>query len=352
MLPLYLASAIVIRHDKPDTAYLVPRSQYPAVVRISGMAEGTLIGSRHVLTAAHVVEFMNPFTASVRVSGKTYGVKTALYHPLAKSRNFRKRIDLAILVLAEPVQGISPVPLYAKSDESGQVMALVGAGMTGTGITGMRNYDFKTRRAHNRVDRATDQHLILRFDRPGKGALDDEGIGGDGDSGSPAFLLVNGKPVLAGVTNKNEPAEGGKIGGYDSEGFYARVSTQRKWILDTMNGAKAENWGWSVPAKSLPPGALANCVSDFFKAFNSGTRSSITGFYTKWSANPKGKDPWPETEKQIAVLGKLSPGQYALGPSNRLLVAAKAAKAKRGTLIEFYMTGANPQRLVLIRGLR
>lgn len=340
MIPLLLASAIVIRHDKPDATYLVARSKHPAVTRINGMAEGTLVGDRWVLTAAHVVTFFTPFTAVVEVGDQRYRVKNVLYHPLAKSPNFRKRIDLALLVLDKPVKGVAPIPLYAKQDEVGQIATLIGAGMTGTGFTGMKVYDRKTRLAQNKVDRANSQHLIMSFSHPSQGALPNEGTGGEGDSGSPAFLIQNGRWFLAGVTNKTEPAEGGPIAGYGSEGFYSRVSLQRQWILDTMNGKKARDWGWSAPVAKMPPSVKATCVAAYFQALKS--EKAKKDFVVAWATpNQQTATWWKNTP--------LTPGHYTTGPNNRILVAAKSPQTKQVVLIDFYFTDSNPPKLLQVK---
>jgi hypothetical protein len=338
---------MVIRHDKPDTDYLVPRSRFSFMARVNGVAEGSLIGDKWVITAAHVARHMHPFNDRVAVGGVTYRAKKVLFHPEAKSFNFRRRIDMALVLLDRPVKGIAPIPLYSKSDETGQVASMVGAGMTGTGKTGMKVYDFKTRLARNRIESVTDQHITMRYDRDG---LPNEGIPGDGDSGCPAFFVMNGKPILVGIDKKNEPADDGIVAGYGSEGVFVRISTQRKWILDTMAGKKAPDWGWTARMKSLPASPEATCVADFFRSFNAATREAADEFLRKWpsESSASAAERWKSRKALIDRLGPLIPKEYAVGPNRWHMAGATSAKGKP-VLVDFSFAAGKPPKLIQVR---
>jgi len=345
VIPYLLASTIVIRHDKPDTDYLVSRGKYPAAARVCNMAEGTLVGPRHVLTAAHVVDYMNPFHAFVHLGGKRYEVSKALYHPLAKTNNFRKRIDLAILVLAKPVTGINPIPIYPLSDETGQIATLFGSGTTGNGRTGESKYDRLARAAQNRIDEVSSQFLKVTFDPPGKG-LPTEGVTGNGDSGGPAYLTLKGKTYLAGVTHKNEPREGGPVAGYHSMGVYVRTGPQKQWVSEAMTGKNVVPWGWQAPTTTLKPSQEAKCVADYFAMLSQGTAEAA--FDKRWPRQIKGV---ADAKSLRTRLGALSPTRYSQGANGRLLVLATSAKLKRQVLCEFHFDPATPGKLVQIRVL-
>lgn len=299
------------------------------------MAEGSLVGPRHVLTAAHVVNYMHPFNSFVRVRGKVYDVSTALYHPTARTNNFRKRVDMAMLVLDKPVEGVKPVPLYPGSDEVGKVATIFGSGKTGTGKTGMVRYDGRPRVAHNKIEKTSDRLIEILFDAPGKG-LPDEGVGGEGDSGGPAYILHQGKLHLAGVANKNEPVEGGIVAGYGSSGVYARVSTQRAWIKEVLGGKAANDWGWRKPTSTLPKSSRSAAIADYFAAFNKNSPPTDEAFIRKWGIPKSTPDKFGLDRNQTGI----SATHYCDGPNNRTLALAKNTKLKKSVLFDFYFDPA------------
>src|SRR5262245_26103184 len=75
------AQAIMRRHDAPDSAYraLVP-SVHPCCV-VGGIANGTLVGPRWVLTAAHVADGVSPFRKLVHIGGVDVPFDSIRYHP-------------------------------------------------------------------------------------------------------------------------------------------------------------------------------------------------------------------------------------------------------------------------------
>jgi hypothetical protein len=83
ILALILGSTIIIRHDRPDAAYLELGERYGhAVAHVEERAEGTLVAPRWVLTAAHVIEASGPFDAPyVILGGERYAVERIVLHP-------------------------------------------------------------------------------------------------------------------------------------------------------------------------------------------------------------------------------------------------------------------------------
>ncbi len=120
--------------------------------------------------------------------------------------------------------------------------------MTGTGLTGSIDYDGKKRACTTRVeDLADGRLLILEFLAP-PNATPLEGTGGPGDSGSGAFIMVEGEYFLAGVGSFGSDFNGDGIeNGYGDLDGYARISIAYDWILSTTGigrtAVQPTSWG-------------------------------------------------------------------------------------------------------------
>ncbi len=82
-LELSAASAVVIRHDVPDSAYLVPASEFPALVDLPHEGHGILISDQWVVSAAHATQW-HP-VSHVMINGKWRSVEKLIVHPGYKS---------------------------------------------------------------------------------------------------------------------------------------------------------------------------------------------------------------------------------------------------------------------------
>lgn len=241
------ASAIVVRHDVPDAAYIAGESGFPAVFSLYRTRAGhrdcmaTLIGPRHALTAAHCTEVKKLRDAAgpgkegypVEIGGREAVVEAVIHAP---ARSDGTRPDIAILRLRSPVAHVKPMPLPTDGSEVGRIVQIPGWGGKGNGRTGALASDGVFRVAENRVERAESGRLYWTFDDPSKGtALSLEGISGPGDSGGPALLLGPDGWYVAGVSSAQRTM-GGPEGVYGVEEVFVRVSDFVEWIEASMAG--------------------------------------------------------------------------------------------------------------------
>lgn len=282
-LPLAtLGPDIVIRHDRPDSAYLELGARYADVLaHVEDRAEGTIVAPRWVLTAGHVAEPIGPFDVPfVTIRGERYGVEKILIHPNWEEswdrarggpRELLSSRDLALLKLDRPVQNVRPVVPYRGRDEQGMALTILGRGKTGTGATGaVGGKGTVVRGATNRVSGATETALLTIFDVDGD-ATELEGAGAAGDSGGPALVERGDTLYVVGVSSAGTGMSGYAM--YGTLDIYTRVSSFADWIDSTIAADPPPTVDWSPPVRldpavtrfpETPAGRLAH---DFFATF-------------------------------------------------------------------------------------
>jgi|GEM_PF-2548921 len=223
------AQAIIVRHDVEDARYVVDDADYPAVVDLfePGDCLGTLIHESFLLTVAHCATDLQA-GGQLAVAGEMHEIAEVLLHPKWTDA---EAFDVGLVRFVEPVVGVAPIPLYRAHDEVGQMLTLVGRGITATGREGEAGgtTDGKLRAATNEVVEADGHFLRIVFDRPGEGATKLEGVGASGDSGGPAFLDVDGVRYLAGLNSWGDDCSA-EVGEYDAADNQTRVSGFTAWI--------------------------------------------------------------------------------------------------------------------------
>jgi hypothetical protein len=232
------AQAIVTRDDVEDSAFLTLGQHYaPTTIRFRRAASpeepgdaGTLIGARWILTAAHVAAGLAAGDFA-DVAGASRKIARVVLHPQWRG-DADFRVDIALVELTAPVHDVVPAEIYRRSDEAGAVATVAGRGGVGTGLTGPVEEDGRLRAATNRVELVEGSILRFRFDGPADPDVTAlEGISGPGDSGGPAYIVSNGKVLIAGVSSaQSARPTGGLRGRYGVLEFYARVSYFADWI--------------------------------------------------------------------------------------------------------------------------
>ncbi len=195
---------------------------------------GTLLDPTHVLTAAHL------FHNGTDTTGVTFNLDSgAGMVSFAASRididpdfqgvNSNDPGDLAVVTLSAPVPAaFRTYGLYTGALTAGTTLTLVGYGQSGSGVTGYDTSAGGRRVGKNNADafllpggmdydttyQAGDQTYLFDFDSPdGDTASAPNVIGGlslgndvettigSGDSGGPAFVMVNGQYQVAALNN-------------------------------------------------------------------------------------------------------------------------------------------------------
>jgi Trypsin len=250
------AGAVVIRDDVPDLRYRVAASEFPALADLPFEGHGVLIAPQWVLTAAHAVTWQSSVDVVV-VGGQPRAVARVIVHPgyrklpqalideamksddnAALTRFLASSDDIALIRLAEPVRDVKPVALY-EADALGKEIRIIGRGATGKGSDGHHPHGpnrTDLRHGYNRVDSAEGRWIGYTFDAP-PAALPLEAAAGNGDSGGPLLVAVDGEWQVAGITSWKR-AEGSfhafRPGKYGQVNHGLRVVHYREWILSTM----------------------------------------------------------------------------------------------------------------------
>ena len=230
LAPIPDASAIIIRHDIDDNEYVVDDADYPGLVDLfePGDCIGSVITEDMLLTVAHCAEDLRT-SDSVTINGNVHSINTILLHPDWDGWNN----DIALIQLDTPVNGITPYSIYTGSDELGQLISIVGRGVTATGLQGERQaeVDGQLRRATNIVSAADSQWIEIHFEEPeDEDSTVLEGVGASGDSGCPVFLETADGMMIVGLNSWGEGSGSVRIGQYGSWDYQTRVSQFTDWI--------------------------------------------------------------------------------------------------------------------------
>ncbi len=237
------AHAILMRPDKSDSEYQKLAERYPSSMILNAPdGEGVLIAPRWVLTAAHMghaLLAMRPLP-KLTVGNKDYAIKRIYLHPQWSKGG---RYDIALLQLDGAVEDVAPTPVYRGSEEKGKTVVIVGHGYQGTIIAGaVKNADWdKKKRAAEMIVTDVRKTLIAMKLLPLDRAPPLHGTGGPGDSGGPAYLEVDGKRYVAGISfGTDDTNSDGIFGNIGDIEIHTRVSVYADWIDEVIARAPAD----------------------------------------------------------------------------------------------------------------
>lgn len=243
-------------------------SDYEAVGVVNNGCTGTLIAPDIVLTAAHCVEadgggYIGDTEGTFETNGTVYRTTKITVHPNYNPNDFGAGYDISIMKLERAAEGVVPHDINRMAPAVGQTLTLVGFGETGTSTSGS-NGDFGNKTVgQTDIDAVTETHIAWNFDSH------DESNTAPGDSGGPAFLEVNGKLVVAGITSGGD-GDPHSLGDYS---FDTRVDTLASWI-DQVAGTTGDTGGGGDDGGGSDDGEGGGGDTGGGGAANSGTFTS------------------------------------------------------------------------------
>jgi hypothetical protein len=352
------AQAIVIRHDRDDARYRALAQSYKApVCTVAGDGHGTLVAPTWVVTAAHVAQDIGAFNRFVTFGNRHVPVRRVFLHPDWRTTRQGPRPDIALIELAHPVRGITPVALYDRQDEVGKTIVFVGTGQTGDGNTGPTKSDDVWRAAENVVEEAIPEMIRFRFEAPPAGS-ELEGISGPGDSGGPALLRERGRTYILGVSSGNSAPRGGGHCTYGSDEYYGRVSTNLPWLRQTMKDRLNPFEPWGRPQSlttGWPTAPLGTAAKAYIDLFNTGDPDQVeSGFSNRFrvakaltvtAADARKK----RTTELIATYGPLEPRATAEAKDGGVSVLAYSRKARTWLMLALIPGRDEPTKVDGIR---
>ena len=255
MLPLvFLAATPVVGGSQ------VPSGKWPdavAVLGTSGTCTGTLVAPDVVLTAGHCAD-IDPVRVAVDTPTYTDGGVRVAVAQVIPYPDWKNSYDVAVLVLAQPIEGVAPRALATSCTYDGfargSEVHLVGYGLddpTGTGT--------------NTVLREAMATVLDPSCMGGRGCRAQLAPGGEfvaggdginscyGDSGGPVYLdtprgVFAIGAVSRGVDGASEPCNGG--------GIYVRTDKIADWI-ETVTGRTVARDDCAADAQSESAGCSA-----------------------------------------------------------------------------------------------
>lgn len=230
------ANAIIIRHDVDDVKYHQLGEEYSLSLAYVGGCAATLIDSTWLLTAAHCVKGKEDNFFTARHHGSVYRIEKIFVHPHFDRENDEAN-DIALVQLKDPITTGRPAKLYSAEDEKGKPVIFVGRGTYGNGREGLLKDDDIQRGATNTIISVSDQVIGFTFNS-GDDATKFEGISSRGDSGGPAFITLDSKLYVAGVSSYQVKV-GLKEGTYGVMEYYTRVSTHLNWLKKVLKNTQA-----------------------------------------------------------------------------------------------------------------
>lgn len=229
----------------------------PAVMRLDldmangdeGTCTATLVGSHTALTAAHCWRGM--LGGGVLLADGTHlSVIRGAYPPeYSNVPIFGAAHDVGVLHLSAPIEGIEPSLLATSPPAVGDTITMVGFGEHDQA----GDYDGLKRAGTNQIageiatlfwTSGTDtQHATLDH----------------GDSGGPAYVVRNGRRVIAGVASQGAVAQDNFWGHFEpTMSLFAKPDHNADWLTQEIGRDLYDGVHWARPSATPPAATLSS----------------------------------------------------------------------------------------------